>query len=216
MSADQPLNPYSVSLPPGSSPTNKAIGRGGEAYAVEIHGKYYTATYNNRTYSFNRTAMTLPAIGSGLVSTFTVYNPPTSTVNAEFVDFDYGFTTTALLVDAIGLYWQSGTLAALGTLTTLAVFSGAASATWFPGLLGGNAGQVTPYSAFTHSGTPIRVAIVGTVGATGSLTDAGCHYDFDGKLVLPPGHVVSLALSTTVWGGATFDAGIRWIEVNVT
>ena len=216
MSADQPLNPYAVSLPPGSATTNKSIGRGGEAFATEIHGKYYTATYYGRTYSFNRSAVTVPVIAATLVSVFSVYNPPTSSVNAELVDFDAGVVLVTLVVNTIGLYWSTPTLAALGTLTTIAVFSGINSATWFPGFLGGSAGQVTPYTAYTHSGTPVRIGILGQYGAVTSLNDTPMHYDFDGKIVLPPGHVVSVAMSTAAGDTAGTDLGIRWIEVSTT
>lgn len=210
MAVDNPQNPYTVSLPAGSAANFKSIGRGGESFASEIHGKYYYGAYYNRLFSFNVTAVTVTKIAGTLASVFTVYNPPTSTVNAELVDFDIGIVLATLAVDTVGLYWQGPTLASLATLTTIGVLG----TNWFAGAVGGSAGQVTPYSAFTHSGTPVRVAIVGQFGATTSTNDTPLHTDFDGKIILPPGNVVSCALSTTVGTTSGLDLGVRWLEVN--
>lgn len=210
MSADQPQNPFVISAPAGSAAVLKSIGRGGESLASEIHGKYYYGSYYNRLYSFNVTAVTITKIAATLVSVFTVYNPPSSTVNAELVDFDIGLVLATTAVDTVGLYWQGPTLASLATLTTIGVLG----TNWFAGSVGGGAGQVTPYSAFTHSGTPARVAIVGQFGAVTATNDSPIHTDFDGKIILPPGNVVSCAMSTTVGTTSGMDLGVRWLEVN--
>lgn len=207
-----PQNPFGISLPPGNAPTNESGGRGGEVLTVETHGKYYTAAYYNRIFSFNRTAVTIPQIAGTLVSVFSIYNPPTSTVNAELVDVDIGLVLATTVVDTVGLYWQGPTLAALATLTTIGVMG----TNWFSGLLGGNAGQVTPYSALTHSGTPVRVDIVSQFGATSASNDTPLHKDYDGKLLLPPGHVISVAMSTAAGTATGLDVGARWLEAPTT
>ena len=210
MSADQPQNPLAISLPPGSASTLKSMSRGGEAFAVETHGKYYTAAYYGRLFSFNRTAITVPVIAATLASVFSLYNPPTSTVNLELVDFDIGLVSATTVVDTVGLYWQSPTLASLATLTTIAVLN----TDWFAAAVGGNSGQGNPYRALTHSGTPVRVDIVGQFGAVTSTNDTPIHKDFDGKIILPVGHVVSVAMTTAAGTASGLDLGIRWLEVN--
>lgn len=212
MSADNPQNPYAVSLPPGSAASLKSIGRGGEIFAAEIHGKYYTAAYNARLFSFNVTAQTIPVIASGLASKFAVYNPSNSTVNAELVDLDIGVVLVTTVVDTIGMYWDGPTLASQATLTTI----GVVGTNWFAGLVGGAGGQVTPYTALTHKTTPVRIAIVGQFGAVAATNDTPLHYDFDGKIILPVGHLVSVAMSTTVWTTSGMDLAIRWMEVPTT
>lgn len=208
----QPNNPFAVSLPPGSAPTNESGGRGGEKYTSDIHGKYYAGSYYNRVFSFNRTAMTLPVIAATLASVFSLYNPPTSTVNLELADFDYGHVLATDVVNVIGLYWQGPTLASLATLTTIGVFN----TNWFCGNLGGSAGQGNPYSALTHSGTPVRIDILGEFNATSSTNNGPLHRDFDGKVLLPPGHVVSVAMSTAADTGSSFDGKLTWQEVPIT
>ena len=208
MSADQPANPFSVSLMPAQSPALKSMARGGELYACQIHGKYYTAAYYGRLYSFNLTAIAITVIAGSLASKFAIYNPPNSTANAELVDFDLGMDAAATIVDTIGLYWQSPTLASLATLTTIGVFG----TNWFAGNLGSAPGQVTPYSILAHSGTPVRVAILSTFGAITAGNANPIHLDFDGKIILPPGHLISVATSTAISTAVGLDIGMRWLE----
>lgn len=205
----QPTNPFALQLTTGTAPLTESGGRGGEVLVNEVHGKYYTAAYYGAMYSFNVTAVTLPVIAATLASKATLYNPPTSAKNLELVDIDIGIVLATTVVDVVGLYWQSTTLASLGTLTTIGVFG----TNWFAGSLGGNAGQGNPYSAFTHSGTPVRVDIVSTFGATSTTADAPVHKDFDGKIIIPIGHVVSVAMSTAAGTASGVDVGMRWMEV---
>lgn len=208
----QPQNPFLVSQAPGSAPTNESGGRGGEVMILETHGKYYTGTYYGRTYSFNVTAQTIPVIASGLASKSSLYNPPTSTVNLELIDIDIGMVSASTVVDVVGIYWDGPTKAGLATLTTVGVFG----TNWFSGLLGGNAGQGNPYSALTHTTTPVRVDIVTFFGAVTTTAAAPDHKDYDGKIILPPGNLISVALSTGAAAGAFMDVGIRWMECPVT
>lgn len=212
MSQDQPQNPYAISLTPGSAQQLKSMGRGGEMLGAQTHGKYYHAAYYGRLFSFNRTAVTVPVIAATLASVFSLYNPPTSTVNAELVDFDVGIVLATLVVDTLGLYWQGPTLASLATLTTIGVIG----TNWFAGAVGGNAGQVNPYSALTHSGTPVRIDVVSQFGATSSTNDSPLHKEFDGKIILPPGHVISAAMSTAASTGSGIDLGLHWMEPSVS
>lgn len=215
MSADNPQNPYTVSLPAGATPQFKSIGRGGEIFYSEDHGKYYTGSYYNRLFSFNRTAVTIPVPATNMVSVFSLYNPPGSTVNLELVDFDLGLVLATTVVDTVGLYWQGPTLASLATLTTKAVFG----TTWFPGILNGLPGQGNPYTALTHSAANVgqlnRIDILGQFGAVTSTNDTPIHKDFDGKTLITPGCVVSVAMSTAAGTGSGLDPAIRWLEASV-
>jgi hypothetical protein len=217
MGQDNPQNPLAISLPPGTQPQFHSVGRGGEVFGQEIHGKWYYGSYYNRVYNFLRSAVTVPTIAgsTNLVSVFSLYNPPTSTVNLELIDFDMGVTTTTLVVNTLGLYWQGPTLAAQATLTTIGVFG----TNWFSGLLGGNAGQGNPYSALTHVNTNVtnfrRVDILTSFGAVSSTNDLPCHKEFDGRVLIQPGCVITVATSTAATN-ADVDLGLRWLEVNVT
>lgn len=218
MSQDQPQNPFAVSLPVASTPTLHSIGRGGEVLASQVHGKWYYGAYYSRVYNFNATALTLPVIATNLVSVFAIYNVPGSSVNAEFIDFDLGVVLLTSVVNTIGLYWQGPTLANLATLSTKAVFG----TNWFGGNLGGTTpGQVQPYTALTHStannattGIP-RIDILSNFSAVTIGNDAPVHKEFDGKILLQPGCVVSVAASTAASGAANTDLSVRWQETNL-
>lgn len=216
MSVDQPQNPFAVSLPAGATPQLHTIGRGGEVLAAQTHGKWYYGAYYGRVYSFNVTAVTVPVLATSMVSVFAVYNTVGNTVNAELIDFDLGVVLLTTVVNTVGLYWQGPTLAGLATLTTKGVFG----TNWFAGNLGGvTAGQVQPYTAFTHStGSTasglVRVDILTNYGAVTSNNDLPVHKEFDGKILLQPGCVVSVAMSTAAGDASGTDLSIRWQEVN--
>jgi len=79
-------------------------------------------------------------------------------------------------------------------------------------LVGGAAGQGQFFSSYTHSGTPTLIDIVGSYGATTNTSGFPTTKLHDGKLVLPPGIAMSVAVSTTV--GTTTGASIEavWAE----
>ena len=215
MSTDQPANPFAVSLPPGSATQLKSIGRGGEIFASEIHGKYYTASYYGRLFNFNRTAVTVPVTAINLGSVFSLYNPPNSQANLELVDFDLGIVLATTVVDTVGLYWVGPTLAALGALTTIGVFG----TNWFAGNLGSTPGQGNPYALYTHvaaAAAIVRVDILAQFGGVTATSDTPIHKDFDGKIVVGVGSVVSVAMSTAAGTGSGLDLSLRWLECPLT
>jgi hypothetical protein len=212
MSQDQPNNPFAVSLTPGTAQALKSMGRGGEVLTSQVHGKYYYAAYYGRLFSFNVTAQTVPVIAGTLASVFSLYNPPSSTVNLELVDFDVGLVLATTVVDTLGLYWQGPTLASKATLGTIGVLG----TNWFAGAIGAGGGQGNPYTSFTHSGTPVRVDIVSQWGAVTATNDAPIHKDFDGKIVLAVGGVLSAAMTTAASTASGVDLAMRWMEPNIS
>lgn len=208
MSSDISLNPATSSIPDGNTvATNK--GRQGDVYTSEIHGKYYTGSYRNNLFGANRTALTVPAIAATLVSVFSLYNPVGSGKNLELVDFDLGLVLATTAVDTVGLYWQGAPTSGLATFTTV----GVQGTNFFGGIPSNGQGPVGRfYSALTHSGTPVRIDILSQFGAVTSTNDSPIHKDFDGKIVLAPGDLVSIAMSTTVSTTSGVDLALRWAE----
>lgn len=205
----QPQNPYAIRMAAGIAPTTESGGPGGEVLAAETRGKYSVAAAYNRIYNFNVTAQTLSVIASSLASKCSLYNPPTSSVNLELIDIDIGTVLATTVVDVVGIYWQGPTLASLATLSTIGVFG----TNWFAGNLGGNPGLGNPYSALTHSGTPVRIDIVTFFGALTTTNSVPSHKEYDGKVVLPPGHVISVAMSTAASTASGVDVALRWMEL---
>ena len=201
------INPTTTALPDTSTVTT-AKGQQAEAIRTPLHGKYYVATKRGALFMANRTALTVPQIASGLVSVFSLYNPIGSTRNLELVDLDIGFVLAAEVVDTVGLYYQGSPLAQSATFTT----PGVVGTNVFAGNPVNGLGSGVFYSALTHSGTPVRVAIVAQIAATGVTLNVPVHYNFDGKIIMQPGSVISVAMSTAAGTASGMDLSMTWAE----
>lgn len=201
------LNPYSTQIGDGLE-NQFGLGRNSEALISAVHGHYFNASARGVLFTFNVAAVTIPVVASGLVSVFSLYNPVNSGRLLELVDIDVSTVLATTVVDTVGLYVSTPVLTAKGTFTT----AGAA----LPGLLGSNAqGVGIPYSAFTHSGTPTLYRIVGGYGAVTETSVNQIHYDFDGKVCLAPGAIISVAMSTAAGTTSGNDIGITWLETPI-
>lgn len=195
----------SVSLTAGTTLTQLAD-HTGSSLVAPLHGKWYNAAKNGNVFHANVTAVTLPVIASGLVSKFSVYNQAGSGKNLELISIDIGFVLATTVVDVVGLYYEQGAGISLGS-TTYATPQG--------GLLGAsnlNAGKFATTLTHTTGVTPTRLMIISTFGATSSSADAPIHYDFDGKVIVPPGTIISVAMSTAASTASGIDVGMSWAE----
>jgi|SRR5271166_45046 len=200
-------NPASTSQADGTQPMLTA-GRQSELLATEIHGKYYTTAYRKNCFKFNKTAVTIPQVGSAMVSVFSLWNPPSSGVLGELISVDVGLVTATTVVDVLGWYFSATNLALAGTFTTPSV----AGTNHFSARVGDSPGNlVAPYLAYTHSGTPVRCDVIGSYGATTDVSTQQIRKDYDGKLLLPPGVVISLGMSTAT-GPVGNDPEVCWSE----
>ena len=200
----QTLNPVGIKAQDGSNQT-PVLGQQTEQLVSEIHGKWFVAAQRGNLFMANVTAVTIPVIASTLVSVFSLYNPVGSGIVMELVDIDFGQVLATTVVDAVGLYYSAGTAAAAGTFTTKGTIQSA--------LVGsGLVGKGLFYSAYTHSGTPVRQRILQSFGAT---TDAGLSLntkELDGKVLIPEGCVVSLAMTTAASTSSGLDVSASWAE----
>lgn len=200
-------NPFTTSMPDGSD-SDATLGRNGEQLVSEIHGKFFTACARGALFTFNVAAVTIPVVAATLVSVFSLYNPVGSGKLLELVDLDVSTVLATTVVDTVGLYVSSPVLAAKGTFTT--------AGTVLSGIIGSTAAGVgIPYSAYTHSGTPTLYKIVGGYGAVTETSVNQIHYDFDGKVCIAPGAIVSVAMSTAAGTASGNDIGITWIETPI-
>ena len=183
------------------------LGKQNEQLISELHGPYFTAGIRANLFTFNVTAVTVPQIASGLVGVFSLYNPTSGGKVLELIDLDIG-NLGASVIDVIGLYWSGSPLGDKGTFTTPSVFGtnhfGASPGRGFP--------VGIPYTAYTHSGTPARIAVLNSMNTTSAVIGSPIHTDFNGKIVLYPGDVVSVAASTAALTSSKTDLAIRWAE----
>lgn len=208
--AGQVINPQSSNLGDGIQVPNAVIGKQGEQLVADVHGKHYNANVRTNVYKFNKTAVTIPVIANNLVSVFTLWNPPASGVLGEIISVDVGQVLATTVVDTLGWYFSIAALTAAGTFTTPSV----AGTNHFSGRVGDTPGnKIQPYSAYTHSGTPARVDIVGAFGAvTDAVVMPGAMKVYDGTFILPPGIAMSLAMSTAAGTTSGLDVGVNWAE----
>ena len=202
-------NQMSANIADGSQVANNLSGRQGEQLNANIHGDWYNANMRKGLYTFNVTAVTVPVIASAMASVFSLWNPTSSGTIAEIVSIQSAQVLATTVVDTLGVYFSSGSKALAGTFTTPAV----AGTNYFSSRIGDTPnGQVVPYTAYTHSGTPVRCDIVSDYGAT---TDAGfwiAEKQYNGRLILPPGVVISLAMSTAAGTASGTDLQVTWAE----
>ena len=178
-------------------------GKQGDAIVSELHGKHFTANYRGKLFAATAAAVTVPVVAANLVSVFTLYNPPASGVNMELVEASVVNVLATTVVDGVGWYFSSAVLTAGGTFTTVGT----------PQPLNVGAG-FTPagkfYSAYTHSGTPVLVDIIGGYGA--ATDQVGITRFYDGRLILPPGIAMSIAMTTTASTGSGLTLSASWQE----
>lgn len=199
------LNPATTSLPDMATP-DIALGKQGEQLASELHGKYYTINKRGGLYTANVAAVTVPTIAATLVSVFSLYNPRNSGIDMELIDFDITTVLATLVVNTYGLYFSADKNADTSTFTA----KGTALSCRIDGGPVGNKGQF--YSALTHVGTPVLWRILGGDLAVTSTQVGGIHVDFDGKAIIPPGTVVSLATTTAAATTSGTAAAATWAE----
>lgn len=200
-------NPTAATLPVAQE-TQLPLGAHGQVQTADIHGKWFEANYRGKLFTANVTGVTVPVIASGLVSVFTLWNPPNSGVVGEIVSTQIGQVLATTVVDTIAWYSSNPSLTALGTFTTLGVPRSRQ-------VQGAAANAIKFYSAYTHSGTPLREDIITAFGA---VTDASFAFPeklHDGRLILPAGVAMSVAMSTAAGFTAGLDIQADWAEWTV-
>lgn len=181
------------------------LGSHGQVQTADVHGKWFEVNYRGKLFSANVTAVTIPVVASGLVSVFTLYNPPGSGVIGEIVSTQLGQVLATTVVDTVGWYSSSFALTGLGTFTTLASPRSG-------NVQGSAANAIKFYSAYTHSGTPIREDIIAAFGATTDPSLPFIEKQHEGRLILPEGIAMSVAMSTAAGTATGLDIQATWAE----
>lgn len=188
-------------------------GKAAEAIVAELHGKWYTNAYRGNVF-IGSTALagtTMPVNANNLVSTFTLWNPLGSGKNLELISYDLGVAgTTTAVIGSVALVGQ------VGIGATIVIPTSQTALTPINGLVGaGSAAQGRLFSAATLTGTPSVFASLGiSFGTTGaSPGPATAHYEFDGKLIIPPGVLVTTV--STAAQTQPFQQQFVWAEVPI-
>lgn len=175
------VTPGGIATP--SSPDNQSSpllgGKSNEGIVAELHGKYYTAAYRNRVFCAPTliAGVTLP-INTTTAATYLIYNPLGSGVNMELIALDV-VSLNAGTIGSLLLGVSTQTPTSVTALTPVSIPIG-----------GGGVAQGKAATA----GTITAITTLYPVGQIQSTTGATPppHYDFDGKIVIAPGGMVSL------------------------
>lgn len=181
------------------------IGEHSQILSADIHGKWFEANYRGKLFTANVTAVTIPVVASGLVSVFTLYNPPNSGVVGEIVSTQLGQVLATTVVDTVAWYSSSPALTAAGTFSTLGVPRSRQ-------VQGAPGNQIKFYTAYTHSGTPQREDLITAFGAVTDASFAFPEKQHDGRLLLMPGIAMSVAMSTAAGFTSGLDIQADWAE----
>lgn len=188
-----------------------STGRRGQQHTSDIQGKYATAASRGKMFlgSTVIAGVALPVNAANVVSKFTLWNPLTSGVDCELVEFGMGIDSATTVVNGVVAGFQFGvgsTITAPGTLTAL-------STSVSIGRGAGVAPAATLYSAATLVNAAVLGPLMPIFGGFGAVTDGAIAPDphkFDGKVILPPGSLVTFL--TTVAAATAAFYGLTWVE----
>lgn len=197
------------------------MGRQGQLFVGEVHGKYYEQAIGGLMFSQAVTplGLAIPIYTSVTPLGNVIWNTSANkNVVLTYVDLAYASGTAALA--SIGLMTRAG----MGNaIATAAPFSAFASTTPKNALIGGgqasnvlssNAGTVTLTTAGAATDWTRTIATINLEAATGTAHATQiAHYDFEGSVVLPPGSACWLA--ATVASVALYASSIAWYEVGI-
>lgn len=182
------------------------VGKNGEQLVNEVHGRYYIANYRNHVFMATASAVTVPAVTSGVASIFCLFNPANSGKNLVLITAGVGTVLATTVVDLAGIYYLPNPTNASTTAGTIK-----------SGILGTGAPSVaTFFTAATHtSQTPI---LAGNIGGYGAITDAGGNFfmrDLNGQMIVPPNTSVDILMSTAAGTASGTALELTWMEVPV-
>jgi hypothetical protein len=176
------------------------LGKSGEGLFSELHGKWYTAAYRNRLFMGMAliAGVTIP-VNTTTAPTFTLFNPLGSGVMVELATLDIGWPAAATTVVAT-------ILGSVSTQTPTAVTSGGVTV---PVPIGaGGVAQAKLYTAATITAITTHLPLLQITSTADA--EVASHYEFDGRVVLAPGGLITLT-STPVQTGVAIPA-FTWAE----
>jgi hypothetical protein len=179
---------YGLVNPPSntsaSDASNQPIlqGKSGEQIYADLHGKWYTSAYRGRVfYGSSLIAGVIIPVNTATAATFTLFNPAGSTVNLELICLDIGWPAAATSVVAT-------ILGSVSKQTPTSVTSGGVVNSTFIG--GGAVSQAALYTAATITAITTHLPLLQVTSTADAMVAS--HYEFDGRVILPPGSLITL------------------------
>jgi hypothetical protein len=185
----------------GTSP-NFIQGAQGDAIVSMFHARLGAATLAGCLFSAGTSVsgVTLP-VSTTTTATFCFYNPQSSGVNMELVSVNANLISATGVINAIGLGCASG----ISTPTTTTVAPSLGS-----NRIGGTAPAGTVYTSAGIAATTRFIWSGMGMSVTNSTNFNNFFWNIDGSIVLPPGGLAHLIVSTGAQ--ANMVVGGTWIE----
>jgi hypothetical protein len=198
------VNPPSSTSNPDASQPVALMGKAAELIVAELHGKWYTAAYRGRVFhGATNIAGTTITTQSTTTSSFMLYNPLGTGVNAELISTDIGMigstTVIATILQAVGQPIITNVTTTVTVLISANPFNGAA---------GTNRAQLTTLATLSAAMTFFYPLF--NITTTADIAVGNLHYDWDGRLILAPGSATNLGSNITQ--SAAFVCSYDWAE----
>lgn len=198
-----------VSITDSTSNVTKGVaGKQGETLVGEIHGRSFVAANRGIVFRAIASAVTIPAVASSLVSTFTIINPIGSGVNLELLDVDIGLTSATTVVDTLAFYYQNLNL---GNAYPTNLTGGTPIAMPLGSQKVGNAKFYTSASLVGALATIAPLDIITTLLAVTSTSTTPMRKDYNGQIVVGPGTLLVIAGSTAAETAGAYVSA-TWAE----
>lgn len=178
------------------------------------NGKYYTETAAGQVFIGSTAAAgTAFPISTGTAVTFGLWNTST-TKNAVLLGFEAGYTSGTIAIGEFGIANQNVGFA-IGTAAPLSAFTAGTPKNGLVGQGASSAMLFTPSAAtLTAGGTALLWMGGSNEIATAAPGVSVMHYDFDGKVIVPPGNLVFVCGSVAQTG--LFTMSLIWSEINIS
>jgi hypothetical protein len=211
--------PSTTSNPDASSASPILLGKQADTIFAELHGKYYTQAYRNNLFiGSSAVAGVVPPIYSTTSHVFGLWNPAGNTKNGVLVSLDVGLVSGTIIISNWTLSQSLNAGANVATGAPISVFASVAPQPGNIGAIAGNSLRFTSGTAGTAA-TTIATTFLMTLGMSFNTTETtlnyevSLHYDFDGKVIVPPN--TAIWLTNNAASGATANATLMWEEVPV-
>lgn len=152
-------------------------------------------------------------ISTGTAVTFGLWNTST-TKNAVLLDLDAGYTSGTIAIGEFGLANQYCGFA-IGTAAPLSAFTDGTPKNALIGAGGASSMRFTPSAAtLTAGGTALKWLGGSNEIATAAPGVSNFHYEFGGKVIVPPGQLVFVCGSVAQTG--LFTMSMSWAEISIS
>ena len=197
------------------SPARERMTKDGALVTVDGHGRYTEANYRGNVFYGTNTAAQALSVASSTYTGLIIQNPVNNTKNFAVLEVSWATSIAPTGVGSVVLGWGTAQTAGVPLALTTGNSSGGTGVSAFLGTSVRSTAQVGASCTFSVNGAAAAPTIlrplfgVPWVTAVGN-SNAHCHYDFGGTIVIAPGYNLCIEAITTALTGFGY---ISWEEI---